>query len=48
MRGITILRSVVLVGNLVIVFYMLYLLRSGRLAVALPSSGAETPAGSGK
>lgn len=48
MRGITILRSVVLVGNLVIVFYMLYLLRSGRLAVGLPSSGAETPAGSGK
>lgn len=32
MRGITILRSLVFVGNLAIVFYMLYLLRSGRLA----------------
>ncbi len=48
MRGITVLRSVVFVGNLVIVFYMLYLLRCGRLTVALPSSGAETRAGGGK
>jgi uncharacterized membrane protein (DUF2068 family) len=47
MRGITILRSAVFVGNLVIVFYMLYLLRSGRLA-ALSSADAETRAGSGK
>jgi uncharacterized membrane protein (DUF2068 family) len=31
LRGVTLLRSVVFVGNLVIVFYMLYLLRSGRL-----------------
>jgi uncharacterized membrane protein (DUF2068 family) len=31
MRGITVLRSVVFVGNLAIVFYMLYLLRTGRL-----------------
>ncbi len=48
MRGITILRSVVFVGNLVIVFYMLYLLRTGRLAVAMPKSEAETSAESGK
>jgi len=48
MRGITVLRSVVFVGNLVIVFYMLYLLRCGRLTAALPSSGAETDAGKGK
>ncbi|MGA9447458.1 MAG: DUF2127 domain-containing protein [Candidatus Sulfotelmatobacter sp.] len=48
MRGITILRSVVFVGNLMIVFYMLYLLRSGRRGATLPSTGAETPAGSGK
>jgi len=47
MRGITIFRSAVLVGNLAIMFYMLYLLRSGRLA-ALPPADAETPAGSGK
>ena len=37
MRGITLLRSVVFLGNLVIVFYMLYLLRSGRLAAHPPA-----------
>jgi uncharacterized membrane protein (DUF2068 family) len=47
LRGVTLLRSAVLVGNLVIVFYMLYLLRSGRLASSLPSTDAETSAGSG-
>ena len=47
LRGVTLLRSAVLVGNLVIVSYMLYLLRSGRLASSLPSADAETSAGSG-
>ncbi len=47
LRGVTLLRSAVFVGNLVIVFYMLYLLRSGRLA-ALPSTDGETQAGSGE
>jgi uncharacterized membrane protein (DUF2068 family) len=44
-RGVTLLRSVVFVGNLVIVFYMLYLLRSGRLS-ALSAAQAETRGGS--
>lgn len=45
MRGVTLLRSAVFVGNLVVVGYMLYLLRSGRLtAVAL--TDAESSGGS--
>jgi uncharacterized membrane protein (DUF2068 family) len=37
-RGVTLVRSAVLIGNLIIVSYMLYLLRSGRLsAVSVPS-----------
>jgi uncharacterized membrane protein (DUF2068 family) len=48
MRGITLLRSTVFLGNLVIVFYMLHLLRSGRLAAATPPADPETPAGRGK
>lgn len=47
LRGVTLLRSAVFIGNLVIVFYMLYLLRSGRLTSALPSTDAESSAGSG-
>jgi uncharacterized membrane protein (DUF2068 family) len=46
-RGITVLRSVVFVGNLAVVFYMLYLLRTGRLTAA-PVADAETSAGGGK
>jgi uncharacterized membrane protein (DUF2068 family) len=46
MRGITVLRSAVFVGNLVIVFYMLYLLRSGRLgAGAVTSNDSKSSAG---
>jgi uncharacterized membrane protein (DUF2068 family) len=37
MRGVTLFRSAVFVGNLAIVGYMLYLLRSGRLAAATPA-----------
>lgn len=48
LRGVTWVRSVVFVGNLVIVFYMLYLLRSGRLVAVLPSTEPETGAESGK
>jgi uncharacterized membrane protein (DUF2068 family) len=33
LRGVTALRSAVFVGNLIIIFYMLYLLRGGRLTV---------------
>jgi len=47
LRGITVLRSAMFVGNLVIVFYMLFLLRAGRRA-RLQSMAAETRAGSGK
>ena|ERR1700677_1027634 len=47
MRGITILRSAVFVSNLVIVFYMLYLLRSGQLS-ALGSNDTESSAGGAK
>ena len=46
-RGITLFRSAVFVGNLVIVFYMLYLLRTGRLA-ATALADSETSAGSGE
>ncbi|MFY9951572.1 MAG: DUF2127 domain-containing protein [Candidatus Sulfotelmatobacter sp.] len=35
LRGVTLLRSVVFVGNLVVIGYMLYLLRTGRLATPL-------------
>lgn len=38
LRGITLLRSGVFIGNLIIVFYMLYLLRCGRLT-ALGTAG---------
>jgi uncharacterized membrane protein (DUF2068 family) len=48
MRGITLVRSALFVGNLAIVLYMFYLLRSGRLAAALRATGSETGAGSGK
>lgn len=47
LRGVTWLRSAVFLGNLVVVFYMFYLLRSGRLGAVLPSTDAETSAGSG-
>ncbi len=46
-RGVTLLRSTVFIGNLVIVFYMLLLLRSGRLCPTVPAAEAEPPAGSG-
>ncbi|MGA6979955.1 MAG: DUF2127 domain-containing protein [Candidatus Sulfotelmatobacter sp.] len=47
-RGITLLRSVLLVGNLIIVAYMLFLLRSGRLraenfALQAEPGGGSTP-----
>jgi uncharacterized membrane protein (DUF2068 family) len=45
MRGITLLRSAVFVGNLIVVCYMLYLLRSGRLA-AVPLADAGSRGGS--
>jgi uncharacterized membrane protein (DUF2068 family) len=45
-RGVTVLRSAVFVGNLVVVGYMLYLLRTGRLA-AVALTDAEPRAGSG-
>lgn len=32
LHGVTLLRSAVFIGNLIIVFYMLYLLRGGRLS----------------
>jgi len=48
MRGITVVRSVLFVGNLAIVLYMLYLLRSGRTASALSATDSESGAGSGK
>jgi uncharacterized membrane protein (DUF2068 family) len=41
MRGITVLRSVVFVGNLAVVFYMLYLLRTGRRLAAAATVDAE-------
>jgi uncharacterized membrane protein (DUF2068 family) len=49
LRGVTPLRSAVFVGNLIIVFYMLYLLRGGRLGTAAvrgtpADSGAESAA----
>src|ERR1017187_9574139 len=47
-RGVTLLRSAVFVGNLAIVCYMLYLLRSGRRAAATAMADAEPRAESGK
>jgi uncharacterized membrane protein (DUF2068 family) len=47
LRGVTLLRSAVLVGNLVVVGYMLYLLRAGRLASPLHAD-IEPSAGSGE
>ncbi len=43
LRGVTLLRSAVFVGNLIIVFYMLYLLRCGRLT-ALGAAETRKPA----
>jgi uncharacterized membrane protein (DUF2068 family) len=48
LRGVTLLRTAVFVGNLVIVFYMLYLLRLGRQATALPTADGESRAGGAK
>lgn len=48
MRGITLLRSGVLVGNLIIVGYMFYLLRSGRLNAVSMAAESETRGESGK
>jgi uncharacterized membrane protein (DUF2068 family) len=45
LRGVTPLRSVVFVGNLIIVGYMFYLLRNGRLG---PAADAEPQARRGK
>jgi uncharacterized membrane protein (DUF2068 family) len=45
LRGVTLLRSVVFIGNLIIVLYMLYLLRSGRLNAL--SEDTEAGAGQG-
>jgi uncharacterized membrane protein (DUF2068 family) len=47
-RGVTLLRSTVFVGNLVIVSYMLYLLRTGRLAARNALADSEPRAESGK
>lgn len=48
LRGITLLRSAVFIGNLIIVFYMLYLLRCGRLTAlgtaAEPKESTESEA----
>src|SRR6202021_2038070 len=38
-RGVTLLRSLVFVGNLVVISYMLYLLRTGRLAADAVARG---------
>lgn len=46
-RGVTLLRSVVFVGNLVVISYMLYLLRTARLGTNAVA-GAEPSAESGK
>ncbi|MGA8440623.1 MAG: DUF2127 domain-containing protein [Candidatus Sulfotelmatobacter sp.] len=49
LRGVTLLRSAVFVGNLIIVFYMLYLLRVGRLGTGLvTAANSEPSAGKGK
>lgn len=47
LRGITLLRSAVFIGNLIIVFYMLYLLRCGRLtALGTAAEPKESTEGS--
>jgi uncharacterized membrane protein (DUF2068 family) len=46
-RGVTLLRSAVFVGNVAVVCYMLYLLRSGRRTAANTLSDAEPRAGGG-
>ena len=49
LRGVTLLRSAVFVGNLIIVFYMLYLLRAGRLgAGVVAAANSEASAGGNK
>jgi uncharacterized membrane protein (DUF2068 family) len=49
LRGVTFLRSAVFVGNLIIVFYMLYLLRAGRLGTGVVTAADSEPgAGRGK
>jgi uncharacterized membrane protein (DUF2068 family) len=49
LRGVTALRSVIFVANLVIVLYMLFLLRAGRQRRReLQSIAAETLDSSGK
>ena len=47
-RGVTLLRAVLFVGNVLIVLYMLYLLRSGRSVSPLPSAEPETRTQSGE
>src|SRR5271168_4167813 len=44
LRGVTFLRSAVFIVNLVIVGYMLYLLRSGRLSPLQPAESGDTSA----
>jgi uncharacterized membrane protein (DUF2068 family) len=44
LRGVTLVRSAVLIGNLIIVSYMLYLLRSGRLSMVPTTPEGETRA----
>ena len=46
-RGVTWLRSAVFVGNVAVVCYMLYLLRTGRRTAANALADAEPRAGSG-
>lgn len=48
LRGVTLLRLGVLVGNLIIVGYMLYLLRSGRLNAIAIATDSEPGAHSGE
>ncbi|HKN17804.1 MAG TPA: DUF2127 domain-containing protein [Candidatus Sulfotelmatobacter sp.] len=48
-RGVTPLRSAVFVGNLIIVFYMLYLLRAGRLGSGVAAAAdSQSSVGGGK
>jgi uncharacterized membrane protein (DUF2068 family) len=48
MRGITVPRSAIFIGNLVIVCYMLYVLRSGGLLRRTSPTSDEVSGGSGK
>src|SRR5580704_12230194 len=43
LRGVTLLRSAVFVGNLIVVFYMLYLLRAGRLGTGVVTVADSEP-----